>query len=1102
MPIMRARHLAIILVLTSVAPTFGAPTAQTRPWRIGIGGAYCTGYMGLFALHGLPRERLDDSDLLDLARLKQYDIILVGWRNAGNPQATTVLEDYVRDGGIAITETVPPPSPAAIPGTRIGPAPTPNLRFVDSGTPITKDLPQMGIIPSAGVMGSAVIPAPNSGAIILARFTDEAAPRKTQGKFVINGEGAPAIVMASLGKGKLIYCGASMSYAIALRGREFEPFLMNLLSYVTNGEVTERFYSGTVERSSLVTLDEEEPEEPPLPHPAGEAKEPPAGYETLEDADNLQDFALTGKLPANGDATVLLSYWSPQDNRQLVFTKNKVSLLRNTAGKSVTVSTGALQPGSDLLIRRRYGLVTVKAGPGLALAACDGPPLAGALAVKGLKDPEYQPLDAVVFDDDFMRETAASDDWKPVTGRWSVEAAEGKPEMGANPFDYVADDPGQSISTIGNWFWSDYALEAAVRPAGEAVGLIAAYTSPEDYVLLRLSFATQPAKLQLVRRLGGQDKLLAEKPVDRQKGDWQRLGLRTSGGALLGLLDDEPLLQATAADYPCGQIGLYCQGGRGNFDDIRVTPWIATIPGPVPWARELVIMQGEWQNSRDGRLLNASGSSGARALAPWHGGSDCQASVQVKLGQAAAAGLHLRYQTPQSYYLLALMPDGNKLKVRAYRHGNPGNVLAERVLSGDRNQWHTLQAVVRGRRLRALVDGKELLDLLDTGHLTGSVGLYARGSKPASFREFRAASLDPDEQVVDELTPAFAGIIDRHTWAGRSGAWTPEPTHLDRMWHQGYLPGDLQVAVGVHSSQAPVVKTDLYLSPEHQTDKGYALQAVRNWAANSVDLVLTRLGQTVARAQAKVAPGTAYAIRLARRGSQLLATINNLPALLFHDKQPLEDVDSIGLDNEGSLLYADDLSVKSTRVYDYMFEVAPTDWTVQSGTWEITSRWSCTPGWAWFTGLNPTGPAEIMTKQSYQGDQQVVCYVGAKMMPAGEKRYSERLSDVHLAFLVDPAVPGSGYHFVLGGNGNTWTGLRRNGTNVASSTYRLPAAGIHNDWLKLTMRKRGNKIYLWAWDVKVLEYEDPEPLNSGRIAVGTYQNGILVPRITVFGERQ
>ena len=33
---------------------------------------------------------------------------------------------------------------------------------------------------------------------------------------------------------------------------------------------------------------------------------------------------------------------------------------------------------------------------------------------------------------------------------------------------------------------------------------------------------------------------------------------------------------------------------------------------------------------------------------------------------------------------------------------------------------------------------------------------------------------DNDQRLVDELTPTFAGIIDRHTWAGRSGAWIPD----------------------------------------------------------------------------------------------------------------------------------------------------------------------------------------------------------------------------------------------------------------------------------------------------------------------------------------
>ena len=44
------------------------------------------------------------------------------------------------------------------------------------------------------------------------------------------------------------------------------------------------------------------------------------------------------------------------------------------------------------------------------------------------------------------------------------------------------------------------------------------------------------------------------------------------------------------------------------------------------------------------------------------------------------------------------------------------------------------------------------------------------------------------------------------------------------------------------------------------------------------------------------------------------------------------------------------LQLDSAHVYDYTFAVAPTDWRVASGTWEMTNRWSCSPGWSWFGG--------------------------------------------------------------------------------------------------------------------------------------------------------
>ena len=1086
------RTSLLILILLTTAPLAQAQ-AQTHRWRIGIAGGFGTGYLGLMALHGLPRERLDDANALSLEKLKQYDILIVGY---DNPVAPKVLEDYVRDGGIALTEAVPVPSEEVIPGRRVGPAPTPNIRFVDSKTPVTAGCPELGVIACAGQYGAAIIPS-SPDTVVLARFTDEDAPKRVQGKFVEDGQGLPAIVMAGYGKGKFIYCGVGVSYSLSLRGRQFEPFLINLLRYVSGGQLADRMYPGNVERSELVTArDVQEPLRPYL-KPASAQAAPPAGYETLEEATNLRDFALRGTLQPGKDVRLLISYWSPQSYRELLISKGRATLNRCSGGKTVTVASAALPSGSkELLIMRRHGLLTLKADWRLVLSACDGQPVAGALAVKGLQDPSYQPLDLVQFEDDFMRESAASDDWEQVAGKWQISATEGKPDMGANPFDYSVTTTDKAVAVNGNWFWGDYAYQVAVRPGGEAAGIFCDYQDARHNMLLRLQPGPN-ARLQLLRQEGGQQKLLAETPITAAKGDWCKLGLKTSHGVLLGLLDDQVKLSVYQPDQPLGQIGVYCEKGTANFDDVRVIPWIADAHMSDP--KQMVIVQGDWTNGSGG-VFTGSGSSGARVLAPWGANGDCRATVSVKLDQAVSAGLHLRYVDPDTYYLIALMADGPQLKVRVYRHGNPGAILAEKAIAGPRNQWHKLSALVQDGRIAAFVDDKPVLNLLDNGHRTGTVGLYARGAKPASFRDFSAMQVQDDQRLVDELTPAFAGIIDRHTWAGRSGAWVPDPNDLDTFWHTGYFPETVQLQAGLHPGGQPQTHATIYLSAGH-TKSGYALITDRTWASGTVPVTLTRDGKTVAQGTAQVQPGKPYSVGIFRNGPRLLVEVDGKPNLLYSDPQPLAHLDSLGLSHTGGLLYADDLTVMSPDVRDYTFETAPTDWAVESGIWEITSRWSCTPGWAWFSGASADGYANILTKQAYEGDQEITLYVAAKMMPAAGDKYTEKLTDIYLGLDVDKSSQNSGYQFVLGGMNNAWTALRRNGVQVASSAYRLPQAGMHNDWLKVTLRKRGSHVECWAWDTLVLQYDDPQPLTAGRFAIGTYQNGIIVPRVTIFGKQ-
>jgi len=1097
-----SRRLLFVLILVGLCASlsWGAPAPQTHPWRIAVGGAYCTGYLGLLSLHGLPRERITDQELSDVSKLRQYNIIFLGMRGISGETIGPPLEQYLREGGIVVAETGFPLSNALIPGRRIGPAPHPNIRFVDTGTPLSQGLPQLGVIPCLSGQGVTIVPETGAKVTVLANFTEEDTPQRFRGHFLVNGQGAPAILMAEVGEGKLIYSAPSIAYNLSLRGQQFEPFIVNLVKSVSNGELDDRVYTGALQRDELTTLPPAEDPTALYPRPAGEPVAPPVGFETLAEADEVSDFAVTGKLKAGATGHLLISYWSPTLGRRLTLGQGKAILQRQEGGAATTVATGTLPAGDlDLLIMRRFGALSVAANGQVALAACDGLRQQGALAVQGLQDPSYQPLDQVFFEDDFMRESSTEDEWEKVRGTWQIMAAEGKPEMGANPFDFVGTAPDKALALNGAWFWSDYAFDASVKCGGQAAALLAHYRKPDDCLALRLSFEQPAARLQLVQTKPSGPQVLADAPVDVKRDDWHRLGLRTSGAVLEGLLDGRVVLRTQQHDSLCGRIGLLGERGQVNFDDIEVRPWTAASLAGTPVNR-LMVVAGDWRLDAQGLL--ASGSRGARAFPAWGpSGADCAAQVEVKVGGSAAAGLHFRYVDPDTYYLMALMNENGKLRLRLYRHGNPGAVLVEKPVAGDTNRWHKLQAQVRGGRLWAAVDGQPIIDVLDPGKRAGLVGLYARGSQAACFRNFSATQTEPDAQLVDVPTPSFAGIIDRHTWAGRTGAWRPDPARLNCFWHHGYLPADLDFQVGLHPQAGGASRAMLYLSRDRRTDSGYALAVDRNWAANRVQIALQRLGKPVVKAEAPVTPGQAFSVGLTRLGLQLMMEVNHQPVAVFNDPQPLPNLDCLGLDQGGSLIYADDIAVATPLVHDYTFETAPTDWSVRQGTWEITSRWSCTPGWAWFSGCNSNGYALIGTKAAYEGDQDVVMYVAPKMMPVDGKRYSESFGDVYLGFCSDGASGSSGYQVAFAGQSSSYTVLRRQGQVVAQCPYRLPQSGEHNDWLRLMLRKRGPKITVWVWDAKILEYDDTQALDAGRLVLGTRDNGIMVPRVTIYGRR-
>ena len=130
------------------------------------------------------------------------------------------------------------------------------------------------------------------------------------------------------------------------------------------------------------------------------------------------------------------------------------------------------------------------------------------------------------------------------------------------------------------------------------------------------------------------------------------------------------------------------------------------------------------------------------------------------------------------------------------------------------------------------------------------------------------------------------------------------------------------------------------------------------------------------------------------------------------------------------------------------------------------------------------------------GDQEVQFYAGAKALPKGEA-----MRDI-IVGLCGSDDPGKGYRFTIeASSGGTY--LTKDGKVVARAEgFVLSQAAIHFDWTSFAARKEDNKLSLKWWGRTILEYEDPAPLDGGYVWLGTFNNGISIPRVTIYGRQE
>ena len=535
--------------------------------------------------------------------------------------------------------------------------------------------------------------------------------------------------------------------------------------------------------------------QPPPPVPTAPQVELP-GVGKLEMLPDMADgdWVLFGKLtpedPAALKLTAALLYGETGDHYQLRLTGKEAQFFLVRGGKAVALGRPGnpgdlLKPGqlTEVSIRRDSWTLSLLLGGHLVCSAQDATLSAGgvgyALTAGKLEAPLLQFIGDMGFADDFMRGTEERSLWQPAGGQWQEESLRIDPQANtmqetksANAFSYLGKAAqGRALTAVGYWFWSDYRLSASVRPVGGgACGLLAYYRDPDNYLALRwtprASQAPDGNRLQLVQRVAGQERVLAETPGGFRAEQWYKLGISLSGGWVRAYLDDEERLSARNDVFRQGKGGLLEEGSDGvSFDDVALTPWgyfADNFDGDQRWD----VASGKWDRAA-GRYTAAG--AGLLVGAPV-AGSHYAVSADTHL-EKGSAGVVLGYVDAKNYWLVRYALAGGGAKVELVQvEGGADKVLASAPVERPTSLASRLGAEINSNLLTASLGDTRLFRVVLPATPAGRLGLYSSsGGNWFSFAESERVDPPPVAHITKEF------LDDKEHWEMASWATRRSP---------------------------------------------------------------------------------------------------------------------------------------------------------------------------------------------------------------------------------------------------------------------------------------------------------------------------------------
>jgi len=595
-------------------------------------------------------------------------------------------------------------------------------------------------------------------------------------------------------------------------------------------------------------------------------------------------------------------------------------------------------------------------------------------------------------------------------------------------------------------------------------------------------------------------------------------------GDLRVIYDGRTVIHASGLGSIDGGVGFSSGAGNLNLGDAEFQPvepvhfaddFMRTADAPDLWTP----VSGNWKLNTDGDTnLGANpftyrsvGKGSISVVGHWFW-NDYRAGCSVKPEGQDAVGLIINWQDPNNYLACkwygadSSVPEDQKKQLwRVYR--GQATMIDAAPGGYQPNQWYRLQMNDDQGALSVFFDGVPALAKVTSVCPEGEVGLLADSDSQTTFDDVKVEPVDYVEPPqVDQVAagPArFAKDDSMETWSSPSGQWlasTGEPTLL---WNRGSFFGDYSVEIQAGGVTTPGSAVRMVLSGDGTTaDSGYCLLVKATTSPHFVTCTLSRAGQPVTVESRKlVEDPAACEIALKRVGNTIIGLVNDAEVAQFTDNIPLTGR-RVGYDGGSAQVDLVNAHVLGGNMLDYTFYEAPVDWWTQSGTWQVASRWICTPTWTWFAGWSDR-VAAVWNKRNFDGDFAIEVFAASKMDDPSPPYYLHP-RDLNITICGDGRDLSSGYSCIFGGWNDTETRILRGNKVVAeTSQVLLPPsdqyhAVAHHKWFCLRVEKTGDTISYYIDRKLALQYKDPNPLTGKNLALWTCGNGIMVARATIY----